>query len=61
MTNNRYMAAKKIMDFYQSKLEEDERQQAQFALQYSGLRMARYRMECVYDSVTSYPLDVEEG
>ena len=55
------MAAKKIMDFYQSKLEDDDRKQAQFALQYSGLQMARYRMSCVYDSLTSYPIEVKSS
>lgn len=59
MQNNKYLAAKKIMDFYQNKLEADDRKQAQFALQYSGLQMARYRMSCLYDSLTSYPLEVE--
>lgn len=53
-----FASAKKIMEFYQAKLEDDDRPECQYAIQYGGLRMARYRMSCVHDSLSTYPLTV---
>lgn len=56
---NNYSNAKKIMDFYIKKLEDDkENPQAQFVLQLAQLKLLKYRTNCMLDGLESYDIEV---
>lgn len=56
---NNYSHAKKIMDFYIKKLEQDKlNTQAQFTLQMAQLKLMKYKINCVLDGLESYDIEV---
>lgn len=57
MVDNRFANAKKILDWYMEKCDEAETTEAQFALQYAHLHVARYKSTCILDSLHAYPID----
>lgn len=59
MSDSKFIAAKKIMDFYMKRLESGESQDTQFALQYAHLKMMEYRANCMMDTATNYDLKVD--
>lgn len=59
MQDSAFISSKKIMDFYVKKLERDEVQGSQFALQWANLKMMEYRAACMLDATYNYDLKVE--
>lgn len=58
MIDNSFSSSKKVMDFYMSKLEQSDKPEAQYALQYANLKLMRYRLTCILDSLHSYDIKV---
>lgn len=57
-----FSAAKSIVDFYITKLNEDsDNAGAQFALQYSNLHLLRLRTSSSLDALESYDIEVNNG
>jgi hypothetical protein len=59
MSDNKFISAKKVMDFYMKKLEGEESQGAQFAQQWANLKMMEYRANCMLDVAYTFDLKVE--
>lgn len=55
----KFANAKKVMNFYMTKLEDSDTTESQYALQYAHIQMVRYRLTCVLDALHSYEIDVE--
>lgn len=56
---NSFSSAKKIMDFYMSKLAESDTEEAEYALQYAMLQQLKFRTNACLDSLNSYAVEVE--
>lgn len=56
---NSFSSAKKIMDFYMSKLAESNTEEAEYALQYAMLQQLKFRTNACLDSLNSYSVEVE--
>lgn len=55
-----YTHAKKVMEFYLTKLEQDKSNpQSQYAMQLAQLKLMKYKVNCLLDGLTSYDIEVE--
>ncbi len=57
---NNYTHAKKVFDFYMTKLVEDDKVEAVYAQQYANLRILRLRTESLLNSLESYTIKASE-
>jgi hypothetical protein len=57
---NNYTHAKKVFDFYMTKLSEDDKVAAVYAQQYANLRILRLRTESLLNSLESYTIKASE-
>jgi len=57
---NNYTHAKKVFDFYMTKLAEDDKVEAVYAQQYANLRILRLRTESLLNSLESYTIKASE-
>ena len=55
-----HVAAKKVLDWYMQKLEDDETSESKDALQYFNLQVAKYKAETTLNILYSYPITVSE-
>ena len=58
--NAAYIHAQKVLQFYIEKLEDDDIEEAKWALQWINLQMLKYKCNNMIDMLTAYPLEVED-
>lgn len=58
--NPKHIAAKRVLDFYIEKLEDDDTEESKWALQYINLQMAKYRCNTILNMLYSYPVKVSD-
>jgi hypothetical protein len=54
-----FIHAKRIVDFYLMKLDEDLTPEARFAAQYAHLKLMGFRAQSIVNSLASYPIEVK--
>lgn len=54
-----HIAAKKILDWYMEKLEDDDSMEAKDALQYLHLQLLKYKANTTLNTLYSYPITVD--
>ena len=59
--NPAHVAAKRVLDFYIEKLEEDSTEESKWALQYINLQMAKHRCNTMLNMLYSYPVTVSDA
>lgn len=57
MISQKYIAAEKVLKFYIEKLEDDDTEEAKWALQYINIQMAKHRCNNMLNMLYSYPID----
>lgn len=60
MLNPLYIQAQKVLNFYIEKLEDDDTQEAKWALQWINLQMAEFKCNNMLDMLYSYPLELTD-
>lgn len=56
---NRFIHAKRIMDFYLEKLDQDTSVEARYAGQYAHLKLMSFKSQSVVNSLASYKIEVK--
>ena len=59
MISQNFIDAKRVMEFYLSKVRKDENVNAKFAEQFANLNVLRYRLETMLNTLESYDLKVD--
>jgi hypothetical protein len=54
-----HISAKKVLDWYIERLEEDETAESKDALQYINLQLMRYKANTTLNTLYSYPIGIE--
>jgi hypothetical protein len=56
-----FIHAKRIVDFYLAKLDDDMTPAAKFAAQYAHLKLMGFRSQSIVNSLSSYQIEVNNG
>lgn len=60
MINLKYIHAQKVLNFYMEKLEDDDSEEAKWALQWLHLQMAKFKCSNMLDMLTAYPIEIAD-
>lgn len=61
MTDLKALAAKRVLDFYIERLEEDESEESKWCLHYIHIQMAKFKCDGMLNMLGSYPVNITEA